>query len=1198
MSNTTTVTRPDGAQFTAIPSNAFFTNQERVITNTTTIDTSLGTVVTGTSIIPYMRKLPIQFFGTLLRPFRQVWFYFDDKMVNNYVQRPNIIEVDNYISQDSLDDLRNGVVETINVNNSFAEVVLREMKIDDGNNRIYITELSNTQTTITVGDRITSNNGNLFANITSYQHFSGVINPNSNGTHIILQADAPTDNTSYMLDTFSIVSGPGAGQIAEIISYDGVSKTVVLNREMTGIDFANNRTIYSIGDPRIKYQYTALEKYQQPLFISERGYIAGILHIPESKEDGLSFRTGEKIFRIVDNYTNSYKSGNYTTLAEYKFVAAGLDVSEAQLINRQIITDFETNIDIVIPPTPTPTPTKTRTATVTPTVTRTPTPSFTATTTRTPTITPTVTRTRTSIPPPPPPPPPSGCNNITRTFNLLAPFLGRNAVDIVEILFADGHKQNVPAYSWVLPTPNPYLGQSRNTVIISVVNNLGNIFGVVFPGSSPAISLGSFKFFGNETDATAKARIFTTLTSSMILTSSRLTALLSRLGCCFDPSAIVTMADGTKKRIDEVRIGESVLSKSGTNKVVDIATPLLLERKLIGFSGIKPFTAEDHPIMTTEGWGVFNVERLKNYNEGNIYETIIKEQGYVVEIKEGTKVVGPNGIIEVKDIVEVEKPIDYQLFNLMLDGDHTYVVENAYVHNKDPVAQTFFVSDEEHPAGVFVTSVDLFFRNKGDLLPLELQIRPVVNGFPSSNNIIPHALSIVAPEEVKTAVVPNTSIANTATKFKFGSPVYLAPGFEYSFVLITDDFGYDYYAAEKGQPALGTDLIISEQPFLGSLFKSQNQRTWTPIQNEDMMFVINKASFTNSSGYVVFTEDRRANSRTETVRDIISANSYYDAFEVLSDTIELPKTSINYRYKAISNATGIMTPNYVKFIPDRRMDMTSRKVMLGPDINTTSFDMRIDLSSNNSDVSPIVFTNRQVLTTTENLINNGKLSNNRFVITNGGSGYNSNTFNIEINLTSTLGYGANAYARAENGNIVAIYMRNEGAGYFDNVTATVVNSGPGSGNGNNAIIQVTSEVGSFGGPAEARYISKTVTLLDDFDAGDLRVFLTAVKPLGSNVHVYYKVRNSLDGEPIEKKNWVRMVQKTSEFIFSQYSDPIEYEFRPSLTSNSISYSTSTATYRTFNQYAIKIVLASEDTIASKIPYVYDVRAIALPEDAY
>ena len=37
---------------------------------------------------------------------------------------------------------------------------------------------------------------------------------------------------------------------------------------------------------------------------------------------------------------------------------------------------------------------------------------------------------------------------------------------------------------------------------------------------------------------------------------------------------------------------------------------------------------------------------------------------------------------------------------------------------------------------------------------------------------------------------------------------------------------------------------ISEQPYIGVLFKSQNASTWTPSQFEDLMFKIYRADFT------------------------------------------------------------------------------------------------------------------------------------------------------------------------------------------------------------------------------------------------------------------------------------------------------------------------------------------------------------------
>ena len=55
---------------------------------------------------------------------------------------------------------------------------------------------------------------------------------------------------------------------------------------------------------------------------------------------------------------------------------------------------------------------------------------------------------------------------------------------------------------------------------------------------------------------------------------------------------------------------------------------------------------------------------------------------------------------------------------------------------------------------------------------------------------------------------------------------------------------------------------------------------------------------------------------------------------------------------------------------------------------------------------------------------------------------------------------------------------------------------------------------------------------------------------------------------------------------------IEYEYRIQGNANSTTYTTGTTTYTTLNQFAIKIVLLSDNTVY--YPEVYDLRAIALP----
>jgi hypothetical protein len=406
-------------------------------------------------------------------------------------------------------------------------------------------------------------------------------------------------------------------------------------------------------------------------------------------------------------------------------------------------------------------------------------------------------------------------------------------------------------------------------------------------------------------------------------------------------------------------------------------------------------------------------------------------------------------------------------------------------------------------------------------------------------------------------------------------------------VVLTDDYEYDYYLSELGKVPLGAanaDVVVSKQPHLGSLFKSQNERTWTAVQDEDIMFVINHCQFL-ANGSTRFNEDKNK------LRRVSSANTVYDAFEHQSDAIEVSGTKLRYYYKTTSNANGSMDSTFTEYRPDKRTDLIERKVITTPTSATYSFDTKIDFTTINPDVSPVIFHNRQNFVAIENRINNTGLSDEKLIIANTGSGY---TSNAAVEFTSNVGYGANGYAvvNTTSGTVTSIKIDNAGTGYVDGVTVTI------TGDGTGAEANVITEVGSSGGPSLARYISKTITLRDGFDAGDLRVFLTAIKPPGANVQVYYKVRNWLDPEPIENRNWVRMVQKTSEYTYSLDNEQIEYEYRPSLTSNNITYSTETTTYKTFNQFVMKIVLASNGTVASKIPYVYDIRAIALPEDAY
>jgi hypothetical protein len=83
-------------------------------------------------------------------------------------------------------------------------------------------------------------------------------------------------------------------------------------------------------------------------------------------------------------------------------------------------------------------------------------------------------------------------------------------------------------------------------------------------------------------------------------------------------------------------------------------------------------------------------------------------------------------------------------------------------------------------------------------------------------------------------------------------------GSGYALVLVSASDSYTVWISRMGETDVSTinkpdseKIIISQQPSLGSLFKSQNGSTWDPSQLEDLKFVLYRADF-DTSGLVRF----------------------------------------------------------------------------------------------------------------------------------------------------------------------------------------------------------------------------------------------------------------------------------------------------------------------------------------------------------
>jgi hypothetical protein len=564
----------------------------------------------------------------------------------------------------------------------------------------------------------------------------------------------------------------------------------------------------------------------------------------------------------------------------------------------------------------------------------------------------------------------------------------------------------------------------------------------------------------------------------------------------------------------------------------------------------------------------------------------------------------------------------------------------------DGMAQTFFVpkpNSNKQDYGIYCTSVDLFFKSKpsvatyfknsklisrGSLqLPVTVKIAEVQNGYPTKNYL---ASKTMNAKDVNISDIPNVNDPTTLTKFTFDDPVFLEPNREYAIIIGSDSPDYELFIAELGADVLGsgttTTVRISEQPYAGSFFRSQNSTTWTPYQNQDLMFVLNKAAF-DTSGTVTFNLDMPP-----------VANIDIDRVMLTSTDLRFPVGLVDYKLKGVYSATLIQETNGVDLEPNKPVEfgtlldksaktsINRRRLVQG---NANSFILTVEMSSTDTDISPIVNIERLAITAATFSINNAGLSNTKIAITNSGAKYiSSNTTSADPNssisvygstnnavnaaaiafrntyfpyptynvglyaITISGGRGSDAagfaLANTDAMNTVnAIVLTHMGKEYLTSPTVTI--QAPtflGTTGGTTATTTVSGEDGKSGGNILAKYVTREIVLEDGFESGDIRVFMDAIRSTGTDIHVYYKVRSADDPEPIGEKSW-RLMSKVKDVYSRNPNTYVGLEFRPSLEENSYPIG------GTFKHFQVKVCMTTTDQ--SLIPRVNNLRITAVPE---
>ncbi|WP_242526736.1 Hint domain-containing protein [Aeromonas jandaei] len=157
---------------------------------------------------------------------------------------------------------------------------------------------------------------------------------------------------------------------------------------------------------------------------------------------------------------------------------------------------------------------------------------------------------------------------------------------------------------------------------------------------------------------------------------------------CFVAGTRITMADGSERLIETLQAGERVLDQYGhTNQILAVERVLLGDRRLYGINQLPPFFTGEHPFLTTRGWAAISPAMTRAENPTLIVLPLftgMRLLGWSAAANTGNLALAQQPVeLLVESIYWIDAPPTTELFNLVLNGTHSYIANSLIVHNKD-----------------------------------------------------------------------------------------------------------------------------------------------------------------------------------------------------------------------------------------------------------------------------------------------------------------------------------------------------------------------------------------------------------------------------------------------------------------------------------------------------------------------------------
>ena len=479
----------------------------------------------------------------------------------------------------------------------------------------------------------------------------------------------------------------------------------------------------------------------------------------------------------------------------------------------------------------------------------------------------------------------------------------------------------------------------------------------------------------------------------------------------------------------------------------------------------------------------------------------------------------------------------------------------------DPIAQSFYIRDDQdlEDDGVFLSSLDLFFKKKSTKNAVSVFVCPLKNGYPDTTKIYGATKVRLNPASVNVS-----DDASIATNFKFKYPVFLKKGTPYAFVVKPDrdDPDYDVYFSQLGGNDITTGTAVNSQPYMGIAFLGANLDTWSALQDEDIKFTLKRAKFDTGSavlrmiprtfdsgeyedityfnnhtsirvGDFVYGMTNANNDPNLTVANVnTSIFGVVSQLDTINEKIRLIPTTGNIEssasktfsttllngntknttkhkiafYRPTDSLTDTETLNIDKFVGTSFMSLEDHEFSaIVPQFTSGSFarsslDFNFKYNISNTSSTSFKIPNEGEYEYTDNPLVLRSRTNENLKL---GSATSNSSFYIDIDMVNNSSK-TSPFVDLRRTLLTAV----------GNLTITPDDNAnnfiDGTSVGTDTSASIYSEMFPGLGESNARYISTNVTLADGQDAEDMRILVDAFKPPRGKMYVFGRFINQYD----------------------------------------------------------------------------------------